>query len=201
MHAHHGTDLLALSGDPGVAQLAGAATLADPFGGGPPRAIPGGNTDVAAKLHDGSEPQGRQECAQLLVAKAAVGQDRDPATNRGHVGQRSQAGVLEVVAPGCDLLFAGPQPQQWGHPAVAGRQAQHQRGLAVMVEVGPVHRDQDIRPSFQLLQHPEYKAVPDADALVAHQPLQLLDRMLGNTAPGLRQRLADSWTPQAMRLP
>ncbi len=74
---------------------------------------------------------------------------------------------------------------------MARHKAQRQRRLTVMVKVGPVHRDQDVRAAAHLLRDPVGKAVPHVDARVAHQPVHLLDRMLGHQAARLRQGLAD----------
>ncbi len=60
-----------------------------------------------------------------------------------------------------------------------------------MVEIGPVHRHQDVLLRADLLRHPVGEAVPHVDALVAHQPVHLLDRMLGHQTPRLGQSLAD----------
>ena len=60
-----------------------------------------------------------------------------------------------------------------------------------MAEIGPVHRHQDILQVADLAWHPAGKTVPHVDAAIAHQPVFLLDRVLGHQAPCLRQSLAD----------
>src|SRR5689334_10847000 len=64
--------------------------------------------------------------------------------------------------------------------AMAGNQAQHQRGLVVMVEVSPVHRYQNRLARPDLVRDPAGKALPHVDPVVAEQPVHLLDRMLGD---------------------
>src|SRR5208337_551860 len=59
------------------------------------------------------------------------------------------------------------------------------------VELGPVHRHQDVPSRANLMRHPAGEAVPHVDALVAHQTVDLLDRVLGHQTARLRQRLAD----------
>jgi hypothetical protein len=86
MHAHHRTHLPPLRGDTGVAQLAGASALADPFGRRPGFAARVGDADVAAEADDVAKAQFIEEREQLLVAEAAVGQDRDPAARRHRLG-------------------------------------------------------------------------------------------------------------------
>jgi uncharacterized membrane protein len=82
MDAHHGAHLAALRRHPGMAQPAGAAALSDPFSRRLCLAILGSDADVAAEADDVAETQLAQEGEQLLVAEAAVGQDRHPATWR-----------------------------------------------------------------------------------------------------------------------
>ena len=63
--------------------------------------------------------------------------------------------------------------------------------LIVAVEIGPVHGNQDRLALPHHVRHPPGEAVPDVDALVAEQAVDLLDRMLGGKPARLRQRLAD----------
>ena len=74
---------------------------------------------------------------------------------------------------------------------MAGHQAQNQRRLAVMVEIRPVHRHQGVLTAVQLMRHPAGEAVPHVDAVVAEQPVYLLDGVFGHQATRLRQGLAD----------
>ena len=74
---------------------------------------------------------------------------------------------------------------------MAGHQAEHQRRLPVAVELGPVHGHEGVPARADLVRHPGGEAVPHVDALVAEQPVHLLDRVLGDQAPRLGQRLAD----------
>jgi hypothetical protein len=175
----------------GIAQLASASALADPFGRCPGFTARVGDADVAAEADDVAVAQLAEEGEQLLVAEAAVGHDRHPAAGRHAFGQAAQAGVLVVVAPGRDLLLPDGQPNQRRRPAVARDQAQHQRRLAVMVEIGPIHRHQNVPLRADLLRHPAGEAIPHVGAAVAHQPVHLLDRMLGHQSARLCQRLAD----------
>jgi hypothetical protein len=182
-----------------VEQLAGAAALADPFGSGLGLPVGIGDVDVAAKADHVAEAQLGQEGEQLLVAEATIGQDGDPASGRHEFRQATQAGVLEVVALLGEFVLPDADPQQRRRAAMAGDQAQHQRGLVVMVEVGPVHRHQSFPPCADLVRNPTGKALPNVDSGVAEQAVHLLDRMLGHQAPGLRQRLADQRHRQRRR--
>src|SRR3954465_10165359 len=66
--ADDGADLPALRGHPGLAQLAGAARLADPLGGRPGLAVRVGDVDVAAEADHVAEAELGQEAEQILVA-------------------------------------------------------------------------------------------------------------------------------------
>ena len=48
-----------------------------------------------------------------------------------------------------------------------GHQIECERRLAVAVEVGPIHRDDDFLPRADQMGNPAGEAVPDIDALVA----------------------------------
>ena len=86
MHADHGADRLALRRHPSEVPLAGAAGLAHPLGRRPGLAILGGDADVAAEADRLAEAQFAEEGEQLLVAEAAVSQDRHPAPRRHQFG-------------------------------------------------------------------------------------------------------------------
>src|SRR4051812_44320970 len=149
------------------------------------------DVDVATQADHVAEAELGQEGEQLLIAEAAIGQDGDPAATRDEVGQAAQAGIFEVVALLRELVLPDADPEQRRRAAMTTDQAQHQRGLVVMVEVGPVHRHQSLLARPDLMRDPTGKALPHVDAMVAEQPVHLLDRMLGDQAPSLRQRLAN----------
>jgi hypothetical protein len=78
MDTHDGPDLTALGWrDCGVAQFAGAASLANPSGSRPRLARGIGEVDVAAHSDDLAKAQFIEEREQLTVTEAAVGEDRD----------------------------------------------------------------------------------------------------------------------------
>ena len=78
MNADDGADRIAIARRrSGVAQFTGAAPLADPVGGRTRLAAGIGDADIAAKPDDIAEPQILEESKQLMVAEAAVGEDRD----------------------------------------------------------------------------------------------------------------------------
>ena len=78
MDTDDGPDLITLGcRDCGIAQFAGAASLADPFGDRPRLARGIGDVDVAAQSDDVAKAQFIEESEQLTVAEAAVGEDRD----------------------------------------------------------------------------------------------------------------------------
>ncbi|HEX3405387.1 MAG TPA: hypothetical protein VHT74_34190, partial [Acetobacteraceae bacterium] len=67
MYTDDGADLLALRGDTGVAQLAGASALAHPLGRRPGLPISIGDADVATEADDVIEAKLAKEGKQLLI--------------------------------------------------------------------------------------------------------------------------------------
>src|SRR5271155_504019 len=64
-------------------------------------------------------------------------------------------------------------------------------GLVVGVEVGPVHRHDDLAPLAHHLANPRGEHVPGDHARVAQQAVDLFDRGLGEQSACLRERLPD----------
>ena len=68
---------------------------------------------------------------------------------------------------------------------------QRERGLIVGIEIGPVHRHDDIAPRSHDLGNPQPEQVPRKHACVAEQPIDLFDRRLGDQSTRRRQSLPD----------
>ena len=190
-HANDRADLLAGGGDFGVAQHARPPAFADPVDGEPGFAVGRAGMDVAAKADDVSKAQALQELEQLDVAEAAVGQDRHGDALRQERLQPGQAQVLEIVALVLQFVLVDGQPEERGGPSVAGDEMQRERGLVVGVEVGPVHRHDDLAPLAHHLANPRGEQVPGDHARVAQQAIDLFDRGLGEQSARLRERLPD----------
>src|SRR3978361_460852 len=71
--------------------------------------------------------------------------------------------------------------------------------VVVIVEIGPVHRHQDILTASDLMWHPAGETVPYVDAVIAEQPIHLFDRMLGHQTTSLGQPMADQRNRQRRR--
>jgi hypothetical protein len=111
MDTDHGADRIALGcGEPGIAQFTGAAILADPFSGGPRLARGIGEVDIAAKPDDVAEPQILEESKELMVAEAAVGEDRDRNPRRQDLRQSQETGVFMIIAPIPQLVLPYREP-------------------------------------------------------------------------------------------
>src|SRR3954451_4012037 len=144
VNADHRADLVApRRRDPGIAQLARPSRLAHPVAGRAGLARGIGDMDIAAKPDNVAEAQVIEEREQLVVAEAAVREDRDGTTGRREFLQSHEAGILEVVALLRKLLFPDGQPQQRRRPAMFGHQIERKRRLSVAVEIGPVHGNDD----------------------------------------------------------
>ena len=99
MDAYDGADrVFVRRGHPCASQLARPAALADPLRRRARLAVRIGHMDVAAETNNVTKTERCQVCEQLVVAKAAVGQDGDGAVRWHKFLQPGQAGVLEVVA-------------------------------------------------------------------------------------------------------
>jgi hypothetical protein len=184
-------DLVAARCDLGVAQLARSSARPDPCGGGARFAISRADMDVAAKPDDVGEAQPLEIGEQLGVAEAAIGQDRHRDALGQNLSQTSKAEVLIVVALVFQFVLQDGQPQQRRRPAVVGDQIQGQRRLIVGVKIGPVHGHDDRLALANDFRHPRGEHVPHDNALIAQQPIDLLDGVLAEQAARLSQGLAD----------
>ena len=115
----------------------------------------------------------------LVIAEAAIGQDGHPAAGREDLRQ-AQTGILDVVTLILQLVFTNRQPQQWHRPTMLGHQIERERCLVVAVEVGPVHGDDDVVARPYQMWDPTREALPEVDAAVAEQAIDLPDRVLGH---------------------
>ena len=74
---------------------------------------------------------------------------------------------------------------------MAGDEVQGERRLIVGVEIGPVHGDDDPLARADDFPHPGREHLPDDDAAIAQQPIDLFDGVLVDEAARLRQRMAN----------
>ena len=154
---------------------------------------PLGRTDLGIALEpdDVAQVQLGEEAEQLGVGETAVGQDGTLDAGGQHLDQPAHGGVLVGVARVGQLVLVNTEPDQRRRPAVAGHQLERQGGLSVGVVVGPVHRHHDVGARPDHLRDPCGEDVPRLDPGIAQQPVDLLDRMLGQKAASLSQRFAD----------
>ena len=114
--------------------------------GAQPRfAIGRADVNVAAKADDIVKAKAVQEFEQFDIAKTAIGKNR----RRNALGQKrlqpGQAQILEIVALVLQLILVDGQPKQWRGSPVARDEMHCVRALIVGIEIGPVHRHDDIR--------------------------------------------------------
>src|SRR5271154_3354379 len=74
---------------------------------------------------------------------------------------------------------------------MASDEVQGERRRIVSVEIGPIHGDDDLLAWADDFPHPGREYLPDDDASIAQQPIDLFDRVLVDEAARLRQRMAD----------
>jgi hypothetical protein len=142
----------------------------------------------AAEAHDEVEAElVLEKLVQRLVAKAAIGEDRDL-----HAGQdlpeTFEEHVLVLVPPALQLGLHDGLPEQGRGPAVLGDEVEGDGGLVVRVELGPVERHHDLGPRPDDERNPGGEEVADIDPSVGEEPVDLLDRMLGVAVLRYRQR-------------
>jgi hypothetical protein len=74
---------------------------------------------------------------------------------------------------------------------MAGDEVQGERRLIVGVEIRPVHGDDDLLARADDFPDPVREHLPDDDAAIAQQPIDLFDGVLVEETASLRQRMAD----------
>jgi hypothetical protein len=189
VHAHGRADRAVRLGDRGITQLARPATLADPVLCRAHRPVGRADPGVALEPDHVVEAQLAEEVEQLGVGEA--GQDGDPDAGGQHLGQPTQAGILIVVAGIRQLILEHAEPDQRRRPAVPGHQLERQGGLPVGVEVGPVHRHDEVGAGPDQFRNPSGEEIPGLELAIAQQPVDLLDGVLGQKAARLGQGFAD----------
>jgi hypothetical protein len=133
-----------------TAQHTCASASPHPRGSGASFAAGGGYRNVAAETDDVVEIQFfSQHLVKLLFTEAAIGNDtyRDPC--RQQFSKAHQHQMLIECAVVLERLLVDDQPNQRCRATVIGDQCQHDGGLSVGIEVGPVHGHHDGVPERQ----------------------------------------------------
>jgi hypothetical protein len=106
---------------------------------------------------------------ELDVAEAAVSDDGDPAL-LGHRGLEGGEEIsLDTGAAVLELRLEHGAPHQRHGAAVVGLQAEDEHGLAVVVEVCPVHVDEGLVASGEEVPRPEREELGELELLVAYE--------------------------------
>jgi hypothetical protein len=148
-YAQHGPPLIAFGRHRSATQQRSASAGADPANGGAFVSICAGHGHVATEADDVIELQRLgQKPVELLITEAAIGHDRHLDTGWQCVGQPDKRLIFILVSMVLERGGVDREPYQRGGAAVPGHQRQHDGGLAIGVEVGPVHRylDAGTRP-------------------------------------------------------
>ena len=172
--------VIAIGGDRGAAQHARASAGSHPGGSGAGFAGRGGDGNVAAEADDVVEIQlFGQHLVEFLIAEAAVGNDADFDPRWQQFGQPHQHAMLVEAAVVLECVFVDGQPDQGCGTTVIADQRQHDGGLVVGIEVGPVQGHHDGGSCADDVGHPADQNIVDVDGWVGEQPVDLLDGMLG----------------------
>src|SRR5277367_2551931 len=129
------------------------------------------------------KPKLSKNSNNLTSPSPRVGQDRHGHALRQQRLQAGQAQVFEIVALVLQFVLVDGQPKERRGPAVACDEMQRERGLIVGVEIGPIHRNDDLAALAHDLANPRTEQVPGDHARVAQQPVNLLDRRLREQSP------------------
>ena len=138
-----------------------------------------------------------EEFIERLVAEPAVGEHRHLHALGEDLAEALEQPVLVLVSPPLHLGLHHGLPEQWRGATVARDHRQHDRGLVVFVEVGPVERGHDLGTVADDEGDPAREQVPGQDAVVAEQAIDLLHGVLGLEPLRHRERLADRVDPES----
>jgi hypothetical protein len=132
-----------------------------------------------------------QHPVELLIAKPAIGHDAHLDVRRQGIGQTDQHLILILIAAILEGGGIHRQPHQRGGAAVAGQQRQHDGGLTVGVELGPVHGHFDAAAGSYHVGDPVAQRGIEIDPLIGQKPVHLFDGMLGHQAARQGEALSD----------
>ena len=144
LHEHDRSDLAARGGDFRIEQLTRRPPLPTQSAANrvsrPPRGL-GCCRESGLRIESPSSPETRQfDAAEPRSARIVT------ATPSGSSAFRPKAQVLEIVALVLQFVLVDGQPKERRGSSVRGDQMQRERGLIVGVEVGRVHRHDDLTP-------------------------------------------------------
>src|SRR3984957_2411769 len=164
LNADHGSHRIAIGSDRGAAQHACASARSHPGGGGAGFAGGGGDGDVAAEADDVVEIQLLgQHPVEVLVAEATIGNNAPLDVGRQQFGEPHQHAMLVEAAVVLERVLIDGQPYQGCGAAVVGDQGQHDGGLFVGIEVGPVQCHHDGVACADDVGDPANKNIVDVD--------------------------------------
>ena len=163
----HASHPVAIGGDLGAAQHPGASAGLHPVGRGARLTGGAGHGDVATEADDVVEIQlFGQHLVQFLIAEAAVGHDAHLDPRRQQLGQPDQHAMLVEAAALLERALVDGQPYQGCRATVVADQGQHDGGLVVGVEVGPIHGHHDGAACADDEGHPAHQNIVDADGSI-----------------------------------
>ena len=117
-----------------------------------------------------------------MVAGAAVGQDGHPAAGRDHLPRQApKTSILDVVALVPSIRLSKPTATiavSPGHGFGVTRLSASVASPSPSRSRSEVHGDDDVAARSHQMRHPAGEALPDIDATVAEQTIDLLDRVL-----------------------
>ncbi len=124
------------------------------------------------------ELQGRSDFVERLIGEAAIGEDRNANVVRD--GQTHQVERLILIARATilEVTTAHGPPYERRRAPVGGHHVDRDRGLLVVRVLGPVERHHHVFSLADDEGHPAREHLIHADARVAQESIDLLDRVL-----------------------
>jgi hypothetical protein len=190
-------ELATALGDLCPAQQQRTAVRRDPVFGRQGYSVGSGDLHDAAEPHDEVEAElVFQKLVKSLVAEASVGEHRHLHALGEDLAKALEQPILVLIPPALQLGLHHGLPEERRGPTMARDHRQHDGGLVVLVEIGPVERSRDLEPVADDERDPAREQVPGGNAVVAEQPVDLLHRVLGPETLRHRERLADGVDPE-----
>jgi hypothetical protein len=142
VHQNHSLDLRRVRCDSRSTKLAELAVAREPLLRFASLTLRRRYVNSSTKANDVVEPELAQVGVELVIAESSIGQDGDAHVLRNRLSQPQQQRVLVLVAPVLQRVRSHGLPEQGRGPTVLSDAVEHERRMAVGVEVGPIQGHQ-----------------------------------------------------------
>ena len=151
------------------------------------------------KADDEVPSKRREQCVKLLIAEAPVREDRDRDVDGNRTVQALDELVLEVVPSRLQGRLRHRHPRERRRSSVPGHDVRAQRSVVVLLEVGPVERDDDFFTVGDDEPGPGRSQRCNVDCAIAQESIDLLHSVARLRPRHLGVPLADRVDAQRRR--